>query len=89
MLGLGVSATLIDDIGPSVICTPLPNQIYTITPSSKLYIAAARDMSSRDPITDQLKEQACEIDFSRLESSSVLLVHNNSNEIRIQTRSHL
>lgn len=64
--GLSVAATLIDNISPSVLCTSLPNERYTMTPRSKLYIVAATDISSRHPIAEKLREQACETTLAGL-----------------------
>lgn len=47
--------------------TSLLNEGYTVTPSSKLYIVAATDTSSRDPIMERLLEGACEITLAGLD----------------------
>ncbi|KAL6714843.1 hypothetical protein ACLMJK_007103 [Lecanora helva] len=88
VLGLGISTSLIREIGPYVVFTPSPNQLYQIKPSNTFYVVAS-DEDTRAPVTPELKERACKIDFNLLRTNDVLLLHNDRGELTIQLKAQL
>ena len=87
-VGIGISAQLVDEIGPQALFVPRPNELYTVKPSRIVHVANAR-MSSRDVVEPSLRKKACEVNFDKMQSSHASLVHTKDGVLVLQVLAQL
>lgn len=72
------------DIGPFAMFVPVPGQTYQITPQAKFKLIVA-DLLPKAVLSDAQKAgKGVEIDFDKLSTDAVVVVHDANNNLTIQ-----
>lgn len=88
ILGLSLTSTLLHDIGPLALFMPKPSTRYSVTPTQTFYVATSDELA-RDPVDKDLFLRACEVDFVRLQTTEVHIVHSERGVLTAQVKPRL
>ena len=67
---------------------PKPNTRYNIAPTQTFYVACSDELA-RDIIDQSLFQRSCEIDFTKLQTTEVHIIHSDRGVLTAQMKSRL